>query len=758
MTEQFKPPFRKKDIPEPSHQQTDKTGGKTHVIGRFFQENGSRRRSEWEEPMHYMPGSTQFQQQSQVNISSESTYRTNAWPPANTDNAILAPFYQKILNKLPILVQRLFITILVRAQDRESEEHLKDAPSVLINTWGWFSLLTLVNAFGLLSIAHAFTISRKGEHGLSLFFLLGLFLIFFPIVVRFLLPNISRLERIGLLCVVSISCYLVKVMSSPLYFSLFDEFLHWRSADTILASGHLFSTNAMLPVSPYYPGLEIITNALSTLGNLDTFQAGTIVIGVSHLLMVVAIFLLNEQMVSSSRASSIATVIYMSNPHFLFFDAQYGYESIALPLAILVLFTMAPHQAVSVRLDSLQRLSRVISLTKANCKELNTDLRWITITAWIIISAIGVIHHVTSFFLTGTLLLWMLTYAYMRLTPIWHSRLTKTALFSAFIALFWTIMPFNPVAQYLSSFMEQAVGELGKIIVGGGARQLFVSYAGPVTPLWARVLTICSVLVTLCCLPFGLLCLQQRYRSNALTFTFGIIAFMYPLSQTFRFTNTGSELTDRAAAFLFIPISTVIALFIIQFWPTRKLNWLSISLISSMILLLCFGGAILGVGPASALLPGPYEVTADSRSIEPEGIEVAKWTRVHLGSNNRIATDRINQILMGTYGDQSVITSIQDKVDVSPIFLLLHLSKDALWILRTTKTRYLVADLRLSTSLPLLGYYYEQSENGAFHHTTPVDVKALTKFDTISQVNRVFDSGDIVIYDIGDIIHAPEKS
>ena len=76
-----------------------------------------------------------------------------------------------------------------------------------------------------------------------------------------------------------------------------------------------------------------------------------------------------------------------------------------------------------------------------------------------------------------------------------------------------------------------------------------------------------------------------------------------------------------------------------------------------------------GAGPASALLPGPYEVIADSRSIEPQGIQAALWTRVYLQPDNRVAADRINQILLGTYGDQRVVTSIEDNIDLSPVFL-----------------------------------------------------------------------------------------
>src|SRR5258708_32827594 len=110
--------------------------------------------------------------------------------------------------------------------------------------------------------------------------------------------------------------YLIKITASPTYFSMYDEFLHWRTADNIMATGHLFTANSLLPVSAYYPGLEIVTNALSTLSGLNTFYSALLVIGVARLIMILALFLLNEQMMHSSRIASIATLIYMGNPHF----------------------------------------------------------------------------------------------------------------------------------------------------------------------------------------------------------------------------------------------------------------------------------------------------------------------------------------------------------------------------------------------------------------------------------------------------------
>ncbi|HLX57050.1 MAG TPA: hypothetical protein VKR83_08520 [Ktedonobacteraceae bacterium] len=666
---------------------------------------------------------------------------------------------QDAINRVPKPIQIPWLRLLKLARNPEAEAYYsaQDATGAQFVTLGWLPLLALTSASGILLVAYAFGDSRAGGTAWLPFFFGGLLLIFVLPLLRLISAAPSRFERIGLICMVGLACYLIKVIASPLYFSFYDEFLHWRTVSDIASSGHLFSENALLPVSPYYPGLEIVTNALASLSGLDSFTSGLIVIGCARLLMIVSLFALYEQLMKSSRIASIAVMIYMANPHFLLFDAQYGYESLALPLATFVMFAMSPHQKVSVRLARLLPMAPFVMFAKERHKWLKSDLRWLTLTAWIALAALAMTHHVTDFFLVGLLLAWAIIYACMRLIPLRRSNLVWSALFAALVALLSTMRAGNPVIGYLFSFMGESFKELGGVLTGTGAsRQLFVTYAGQATPLWERIVTLSSVGLIVLSLPFGLLCLWQRYRSNALTFTFGTVALFYPVSQLFRLTTSGAELTDRSAPFLFIPIAAVMAICLVQFWPLRSLNRKQSALLTCAVSLVFFGGVMLGTGPSETQLPGAYEVIADARSIEPEGIQAALWAQLYLGPDNRVATDRINQILMGSYGNQRIVSTIADSIDVSPVFLSSQFGPEDIAILRKAGVRYLVVDLRLAQSLPLSGYYYEQFEDGAYNHTSPIAMQALTKFSAIAQINRVFDSGDIVVYDVGGLINAPE--
>lgn len=617
---------------------------------------------------------------------------------------------------------------LARLQDPQPEDFaargLRPAkPGV--SPLGLFPLLALTSALGVLLVSISFDMSQYGNLLLESLFLPGLLLIYVPCLVRLISPTPQRVERICLLCLVGISFFLVQIMISPLYISPYDALLHWVTADNILRTQRLFSVNSLLPVSPYYPGLEMVANALATVGGLSTFQAGTAVIAFARLLMLLALFLFYEQITMSSRMAGIATMIYMTNPHFLFFDAIFSYETLALPIATFMFYALARYDALS-----------------------NGKYRWMLLVAWLTLAALTITHHMTDFVFVALLALWtIISIRGGRGIRGILAAITLSGLLFAFVYAF--LMPGNPVWSYLSSYFTTAFAELEHILAGvGSARPLFASNGAPSAPSWDRLLMLGSVALATLGLPFGLFSLWKQHRHNALAVTLGIFALAYPVTQVFRFSNYGSEITDRSAAFLFLPLAYVLAIFITQFWPTRQLNRRATALICCALSVMLLGGALLEIGPAYSDLPGPYEVIADGRSIEPVGVQAAQWSLAHLGPDNRVATDRINQTLFATFGEQRIVTEQQDNANIAPIFLSTQLDQQAIATLRGAGIRYLVVDLRLSTGLPLLGFYYQSDEPGAFHLTSPVSRQALTKFSALPQINTLFDDGSIIIYEL----------
>jgi hypothetical protein len=661
----------------------------------------------------------------------------NALPPVAKQPA------RKQIDFLPAPLRRVVTSTVTRLSDAHPEAPLRNSlgdatAQKQVIQLGWLPAVTLISALGLLIVDYAYSVSRlnslitlKSISVVESLFVLGILLMFVPVVVRLLSPQASRFERICLLCVAGLSLYLVQITNSPLHFADFDEFLHWRTAEDIAQTGHFFQMNTLLPVSPYYPGLQIVTNALSSLSGLHIFYSGVIVLGVARLLILLSLFLLFEQVTPSARVASIATAIYMTNPHFIGFDVQYSYESLSIPIAAFMLFILS-------RLDTIPYKQRVM-----------------TLLAWLVLATLAFTHHVTNYVFDAFLLLWSITYLFQRPTGKHRWALVFTAFFGIIMAITVAFIPGSPVISYLSSYFGGSLADLVRVFVGTSeARPLFVNNTGLLTPFWDRWLIAASVGIITLTLPFGLIVVWLRHRFNGLALMFAVVVLAYPLSQLFRFTSFGEEIADRSAAFLFLPIAYVMATFVTQYWSTRRLSWRNTAFITCALSVVFVGGVLLQGGPGLSFLPGPYLVSADNRSIEPQGTQDALWTYSHLGTNNRVATDRINSLLMSVYGRQYVITHLADNVNVSSLFLDPSVGPSDTKLMRTASIRYLIVDLRLSTDTPLVGVYFESGEPNAGQYTKPLPLSSLTKFDAVSQLNREFDSGAIVIYDVKELTNA----
>jgi hypothetical protein len=222
----------------------------------------------------------------------------------------------------------------------------------------------------------------------------------------------------------------------------------------------------------------------------------------------------------------------------------------------------------------------------------------------------------------------------------------------------------------------------------------------------------------------------------------------YPASLGLRLTQRGAEASNRASEFLFLAVAFVLAVAATECWLKVCDTWKGRYLLGIWATVLFAGGVILG-WPSWARLPGPYLVGADMRSIEPQGVAAARWARDNLGPGARVAADRTNRLLIGYYGEQRPITGYGDNVDESPVFFAPELGKFEIDTLQQGQVRYLVVDQRLTSGLPMVGVYFEQGEPNTFVHRTPIDPQALAKFDRAKGVNRIFDSGDISIFDVG---------
>lgn len=650
----------------------------------------------------------------------------------------------------------------------EPEVEARAAPSTLSRSWGWLPGLSVVAALGLLLVALADTAARVGAAAAELVFWIGLLLLFLPIAARLASPWCARRERIGLVSVLGVGLFLGRVFQSPLDFSFIDELQHLRTAMDIARTSHLFHPNPILPVSPFYPGLEIAVTSLASISGLPLFDAAVIVTGVARLVLVLALYLFFEEVGRSSQVAGVATALYMCNPSYLFLDATFVYESLALSFGALTLFAL------------------VLRGGHVGCGR-----REVVAVASLGVVATVVTHHVTSYALTAFLILWTVTPLLLaRATrilrwPLWASvaawRRRGSAAASATLAsdlvrdfrepwahiespgvvllalaltLSWLVSIATVTIDYLGPNISGTLTQIMLLVAGdGNVRDLFHSYTGHLTPLWEQAIMSASVVLTVAGLPFALVRLWRSYRRSLAAIALGVVALGFPASMALRLMPLGVNIAGRAVTFVYVGVAFVFAVALAGHFCRGACSARKTTALMLLVSVLFVGDAVLNWAPESRM-PGPYLVNSHTRSVEPQGISAADWMETFLGPGNRIATDFMNQLIMGSYGNQYPVTAAVSGFDLSQVFFSPGVGRNERALLRSAGIGYVIVDHRLSTQLPIVGFYYEGVEAEAFHHDLPMSPAVLAKFDNCPGVSRVFDSGDIEIYDVGTLSNA----
>jgi hypothetical protein len=325
------------------------------------------------------------------------------------------------------------------------------------------------------------------------------------------------------------------------------------------------------------------------------------------------------------------------------------------------------------------------------------------------------------------------------------------AAWAALNNIVWFVTVGGLAIDYLRIIIFGGFDELLAILRGATPpKHLFIARPEFALPLPEIVVAYAAVVLLLLALPLMLLHVISRRRPSTVDLVLGLAALLYPLSLALRFTVTGSETSQRAAEFLFLPLGVLGADWLVGTSPARwRPRSRHVVIVS---LLVVFAGGIVSGDPPQGRLPGPYYAAAEQLSIEAEGTLTAAWARDELGPNNRLIADRINAKLLGSIGSQYPVTAANQHLGTAYLMFRDTLGPDDVALIRQGGIRYIVVDLRLARSLPVYKYYFESAEPDAGRHTTPISLTALEKFDGLPGVTRVYDSGDIIIYDVQGLV------
>ena len=647
--------------------------------------------------------------------------------------------------------------------------------------WGRLPVLTIVQAGGLLLVSFANMGASSTSMLSNLLYWIGLATIVMSAAMRLISTDAARQERAGLVISTGLMLYLVKLIHSPFGFTYSDELLHLFNTNQILETRTLFSQNLLLPVSPLFPGLASVTAAIATLTGFSLFQSGAIVIGAARLLLVIATFLLAEQVTRSARVAGLMTLIFMCNSNFLYSSAQFSYESLSFPLVIGAYYLIA-------RRERAGRQSTYMAYT---------------MLALLAITAIVVTHHLSAYFMVGFLLLWWVMIRFdlhvnlehtLNIVNQWRKGELQTeelvdtlstrrqpfdlettaaespergpeglALFSFIVALSWLTYVAITTYGYISLVLSKAGLSLLDVLAGEqGFRQLFVASNGYVAPLTEQFVTLGSVGITFIGLPLGLRYFWQQYRHSALAWILATGAISYFAMLPLRLTSASWETGNRASVYFYLGLAFILALAVDQLWSER--HQVSNSLVgrvmgSSVAFGLVFmtvfaGGVIAGWNPQLRFTQ-PLLVDTGDTVIETQGVSAANWLRNTVGPNHRIVSDEVNGRLMLAYGEQSGYVGrfpyVYDLLRTPTFTPLLY------GVMQEWDLDYAVVDRREIAWDNMAGYFFDRVDTQGQSTATWSDPAVYEKFDRQPLVSRIMDTGTVVIYDVADLVTVARK-
>lgn len=594
-----------------------------------------------------------------------------------------------------------------------------------------FGPILLLMSVGVAVMGVGAAIARGGEitTAAQVAWVLGQVLIVAPATYRIVGAASGAGERVGLAVAAGILLQLSRTVLYPVHFAFHDEQLHMTTWRQLHDSGQLFALNPLLPVSGYYPGLELVTDALVRLAGLPVFAAATLVLLAARVVIMLALIGLVRVLTGSGRAAAIAAVVYLCNPQLLFFNSQFSYQTLALPLAVFTAYAFVVRRR---------------------------DTRGALVLPLLGLLGVVVTHHLTAMLLVGALAVWLLGEllfggrsevgaARRRWRRLEVRHLAVLTAVGGAAVLLGVLNPGNPAGNYLGEIFTASGSGVADLATSGDIKPTFTDGVGVGPAPWERLLLNGSVLVS----ALAMLAAVARFRVGTRTgdvagIVMALLALLYPVIPGSHLTEATAEAGDRAAGFVYIGLGAVVGWWLCRH---RQRPW-QLATITALLVLAFLGGVVLGAGPTARQLPGPYLVSADARSMDADNLAAAQWLAGFVPPDSRVFADRIGGLLASSDGRQFTVRHLSTRIDASRLLLDPAFTDADVALIREASIDYLIVDLRISSTLPNLGVYVETGEYEGRTRTAPVPAAALAKFAAVPGVDRIYDNGSVQVYDV----------
>jgi hypothetical protein len=575
--------------------------------------------------------------------------------------------------------------------------------------------IVLLAAAGVATASLADALARTGHAGGTALFWLAVALILLPAALRLTSERVSSGERAATVVAVGLALYGVKILRDPFAFTFGDELAHLRNVQSILGSGRLFGGNSILPVTTRYPGLESVAAAVARAGGASPFAAGLAVIAAARVMMLLGLYLFYERVSGSPRAAGLGALVYTAAPTFLFFTAQFSYESLALPLATVALFALMRWDQARDRAEA-RRWGAVVVLSSA---------------------AVVATHHVSAYFLVVVLVLAALLHWRLRgpRGAPWVLAVAVTALTVA-----WLGLVAGRTVGYLSPVITNALNDVVKVInQESGPRVLFANSGGAAqTPSGERVVAVVGILLLGVAVIVGLRAIRRQRRRDPVLVVLVILALAYIGTLPLRFVPAAWETASRAGEFLFVGVGMTVAfaaIWLLERGGRRSLRRLLVAVAVTVV----FASGLIAGWPASERLARPRQIAAAGRTLDPPAVLAALWSGRMLGPGQRVFAQNADARLFVVDGHQiafeGVSPDVEDTLNLAPLQPWMRK------LLRDNRITLVVTDRRTISSDNIVGFFFDVGRPSLAR------AAAAEKFN-VPSVDRLYDDGNIVIYGV----------
>jgi hypothetical protein len=535
-----------------------------------------------------------------------------------------------------------------------------------------------------------------------------------------------------------------KLAMSPTHPIYFDETAHFEITRFVVSTGNLFQASPLLPIGRDYPGLQAVTAALNFLSGAPLWDCALAVVALAHVSILLIIYRTARELSLSERASTAAALSYVLMANFVYGDAQYSYESLALPfLFAAVLCFLAALNAAShltrLRFSALGLLAGTTCIVTHHLSALGMLL---------LLALVAILYRPDTAPACSTPFTALLRYAYPLL-------LTS-------ILILWIGLVAPATVSYLLPHLTSSLRDLSDTLHGllWGAPTPMSSFTPSLAtnslglrspfehsdiPLYEHLAGLLAPFILFAVFITACLAIRRSRASRRTSAWYLAGAALYFVSLPLTLLPAASTGAHRSWATTFFAVSLTIGTASSATPPTRHRHirraYLSTRPIALGFLLVTvlMGDVTQGTAP-DYRFPGPYEFGSDTRSVTAETLAMADWVKRHLPPPAHVVTDRYTAIALTNLAaaipavntPQLQIADFWYDAYPPPPNLLAHM--------QAAGFRYIVIDDRTALYAPL--------EAELFYPSEPAIVPAtnLTRLRTWPWLHTIYRSTHYVIY------------